>query len=67
MGVRGRYLTDSINSVFFKHFVNDHQLCGAVSYNLFENAIAAYEVVFSNVKREEVQAIKPHFDAVIAR
>ena len=47
--------------------MNDHQLCGAVSYNLFENAIAAYEVVFSNVKREEVQAIKPHFDAVIAR
>ena len=65
--MRSRYLTDSINSVFFKYFVNDQQLCGAVSYNLFENAIAAYEVVFSNVKREEVQAIKPHFDTVIAR
>ena len=59
------YLTDSINSVFFKAFVSEKKVCGSVSYNLYENSTAAYEVLFTNVKREDTRSIKPAFDALI--
>lgn len=63
--LRHSYLTDSVNSVFFRAFVSEQKVCGAVSYNLYENSTAAYEVVFSNVQRGDVARIKPAFDALI--
>ena len=59
------YLTESVNSVFFKTFVSEQKVCGSVSYNLYENSTAAYEVLFSNVKRDDATRIKPMFDALI--
>lgn len=38
------YLTESTNSLLTKYFVVDKQLCGDVSYEIFENRICGYAI-----------------------
>ena len=47
------YLTESTNSLLTKSFVVDKQLCGDVSYEIFENRICGYAIRFSNVDQSK--------------
>lgn len=60
------YLTESTNSLLTKYFVVDKQLCGDVSYEIFENRICGYAIRFSNVDQSKCQQIRPEFDRLIA-
>ena len=60
------YLTESTNSLLTKYFVVDKQLCGDVSYEIFENRICGYAIRFSNVdqskcRRTGERRIRPSF------
>ena len=59
------YLTDSTNSPVNSYFVDHHQLCGEVSYSLYENEIVAYEINFTNVQDISVSRIRADFNHVI--
>lgn len=60
------YLTDSTNSPINSYFVDQHQLCGEVSYSLYENEIVAYEINFTNVQDTSISRIRTDFNHVIA-
>ena len=59
------YLTESTNSLLTKYFVVDKQLCGDVSYELFENLICGYASRFSNVDQSKYHQIRPEFNRLI--
>ena len=59
------YLTESTNSLLTKHFVVERQLCGDVSYELFDNLVCGYAIRFSNVDQSKYHQIRPEFDRVI--
>ena len=65
--IQSSYLTDSTNSVFSQHFVIEQQMCGDVSYDTIENAVAGYTIQFSGVDRECIDRIRPDFDMLINR
>ena len=61
------YLTDSTNSVLSQYFVVEEKLCGAVSYDVYDNRIASYYIQFSNVEKAAIHRIRSEFDRLINR
>lgn len=59
------YFTDSVNSPFSQHFVVENQMCGEVSYDVFNNYVAGYAIQFSNVDQNYIDRIRPDFDMLI--